>query len=206
MFIINFCLNMFRASSCPSSEEQRPCYCIWCTVLVLLDVVGSGCGALHCRMQALWRLLFDLHSAHILQRSTPQPLPTTSSRTSTVHHKQQHGLCSPEDGHNDARNMLRQKLIINIWLLHLVGFPSLFTLSRSTVKTAVLWRAGRVGQYQFCISWYKNHSKYMINLCYMSYAIQYALRGSTTTNFQLNWNYNKMSYQHAYFITTQHSK
>jgi len=25
-----------------------------------------------------------------------------------------HGLCSPEDGHNDARNMLRQKLIINI--------------------------------------------------------------------------------------------
>ena len=27
-----------------------------------------------------------------------------------------HGLCSPEDGHNDARNMLRQKLIINISL------------------------------------------------------------------------------------------
>ena len=23
-------------------------------------------------------------------------------------------ICSPEDGHNDARNMLRQKLIINI--------------------------------------------------------------------------------------------
>jgi len=22
------------------------CYCIWCTALVLLDVVGSGCGAL----------------------------------------------------------------------------------------------------------------------------------------------------------------
>ena len=27
MFIINFCLNMFRASFCPSSGEQRPCYC-----------------------------------------------------------------------------------------------------------------------------------------------------------------------------------
>jgi len=27
---------------------------------------------------------------------------------------QQHGLCSPEDGHNDARNKLKQKLIINI--------------------------------------------------------------------------------------------
>jgi len=25
-----------------------------------------------------------------------------------------HGIPSPEDGHNDARNMLREKLIINI--------------------------------------------------------------------------------------------
>jgi len=39
-----------------------------------------------------------------------------------------HSLCSPEDGHNDARNMLRQKLIINIRFLHLVGFLSLHTL------------------------------------------------------------------------------
>ena len=31
-------------------------------------------------------------------------------------------FCSPEDGHNDARNMLRQKLITHIWLLHHVGF------------------------------------------------------------------------------------
>ena len=75
---------MFRASLCPSSGDQRPCYCIWCTALVLLDVVGS---------------------------STPYAVT--------------HGLCSPEDGHNDARNTLRQKLIINIWLLHFVGFLSL---------------------------------------------------------------------------------
>jgi len=60
------------------------------------------------------------HCAHILQRSAPQPLPTTSSRTRAVHR-------SSEDGHNDAWNMLRQKLIINIWLLHLVGFLSLHT-------------------------------------------------------------------------------
>ena len=26
---------------------------IWCTALVLLDVVGSGCGALRCRMRAM---------------------------------------------------------------------------------------------------------------------------------------------------------
>jgi len=44
MFIINFCLNMLRASLCPSSGEQRPSYCIWCIVLVVLDVVDSGCG------------------------------------------------------------------------------------------------------------------------------------------------------------------
>ena len=51
--IINFCLNMFRASLCLSSGEQRPCYCIWCVVLVLLDVVDSGCGVLRCRMRAV---------------------------------------------------------------------------------------------------------------------------------------------------------
>ena len=49
-----------------------------------------------------------------LQDSAPQPLPTTSSRTRTIHQMHYHGLCSAEDGHNDARNMSRQKLIINI--------------------------------------------------------------------------------------------
>ena len=43
-------LNMFRASLCPSSGEQDVCYCTWCATLVLLDVVGSGCGALLCRL------------------------------------------------------------------------------------------------------------------------------------------------------------
>ena len=53
MFIMNFYLNMFELLSqhvsgiiCPSSGEQRTRYCIWCIVLVLLYVVGSGCGAL----------------------------------------------------------------------------------------------------------------------------------------------------------------
>jgi hypothetical protein len=66
MFIINFCLNMFRASLCPSSEEQRPCYCIRCTALILLDVVGSGCGALRCRMRAVLAsyLAFCSHILH----------------------------------------------------------------------------------------------------------------------------------------------
>ena len=78
-------LNMFRASLCPSSGEQDMCYCMWCAALVLLDVVGSGCGSLPCGVRALWRLLFDSNTP---QGSAPQPLPTTSSRTSAAHHMQ----------------------------------------------------------------------------------------------------------------------
>ena len=62
-------LNMFRATLCPSSGDQDVCYCMWYAALVLLDVVG-------------------LHSAHTPQGSAPQPLPTTSSRTSAAHHMQ----------------------------------------------------------------------------------------------------------------------
>ena len=59
-------------------------------------------------------------------------------------HAVTHGLCSPEDRHNDARNMFRQKLIINIWLLHLVGFLSLFTqFSLKTLQTGYLQIRGR---------------------------------------------------------------
>ena len=49
--------NMFRASLCPSSGEQDVCYCMWCAALVLLDVVGSGCGALRCRVCSNTRLV-----------------------------------------------------------------------------------------------------------------------------------------------------
>jgi len=119
MFIINFCLNMFRASICPSSGEQRPCvtaygvlrwFCwMWLVAVVGRCVVGYN-AAPHNRYQP--------HPA--------EPALCTYALT--------HGLCSSEDGRNDTRNMLRQKLTINIWLLHLVGFLSHFTLcSRCTV-------------------------------------------------------------------------
>jgi hypothetical protein len=49
--------------------------------------------------------------------------PTTQRHTTATNHIQQnqrstpyavtHDLCSPEDGHNDARNMLREKLTIS---------------------------------------------------------------------------------------------
>ena len=54
-----------------------------------------------------------VHREQIMKREDQQDatircLLLTSVSTCFGHH------CSPEDGHNDARNMLRQKLIINI--------------------------------------------------------------------------------------------
>jgi len=121
MFIINFYLNMFRASLCPSSEEQRPCYCIWCISLVLLDVVGSGCGALRCRMRAVQRPTTATNHIQQNQRSTPYAVT--------------HCLCSPEEGHNDAPKHVETEvdnkhlIVASCWFF----FP-LFTLcSRCTV-------------------------------------------------------------------------
>ena len=61
-------------------RTKTVCYCMWCAALVLLDVVGSPTTATN----------------HIQQNQRRTPHAVT------------HGLCSPEDGHNDARNMLRQ--------------------------------------------------------------------------------------------------
>jgi len=76
-FIINFCLNMFRASLYPSSGQQRPCV--------------TACGVLP---WFCWMWLVAVV-----------------------------GRCVVECEH-----MLRQKLIINIWLLHIFCFLSLHTL------------------------------------------------------------------------------
>jgi hypothetical protein len=50
------CLLLTSVSTCSGhhnahlQEKKRPYYCICCVVPVLLDVVGSGCGELSCRM------------------------------------------------------------------------------------------------------------------------------------------------------------
>ena len=75
MFIINHVSTCFGYHYAHLQENKDLCYCMRCAALVLLDVVGSGCGALRCRVR-------------ILQRSAPQPLPTTSSRTSAAHRMQ----------------------------------------------------------------------------------------------------------------------
>ena len=107
---------MFRASLCPSSGDQRPCVTTngvlcWFCWLWLVAVVGRcvvGCE--HCEVLASYKT-----APH--NRYQPHPAEPASTPYAVTH-----GLFSPKDGHNDARNMLRQKLIINIQLLHLVGF------------------------------------------------------------------------------------
>ena len=84
-------LNMFWASLCPSSGDQDVCYCMWCAALVLLDVVGSGSRKVTFKVLAPHNAAqsnSNLHSTRTLQHSAPQPLPTTSSRTSAAHHMQ----------------------------------------------------------------------------------------------------------------------
>ena len=92
------CLNMFRASLCPSSGE-RPRVTA-CGVYLL---VSAGCGRLrYCgatlRVWSLWRLLFD---------SVEQQPSQWSLTSKYTPHAVTRDL-SPEDGHKDARNMLRQ--------------------------------------------------------------------------------------------------
>ena len=117
------CLNMFLASLCPSSREQRSVTAFgvlfWFCWMWLVVVVGRcviGCE--HCRM---WLVVVV---GRCIVGCNQCSHPTTQRPTTTTNHIQQnqrstpyavtHGLCSPEDGHNDARNMLRQKLIIII--------------------------------------------------------------------------------------------
>ena len=49
MFIIDYSLDMFRASLCPSSGEKTTCYCIW-VLAGILDVAGCGAVVLRCRV------------------------------------------------------------------------------------------------------------------------------------------------------------
>jgi len=57
----------------PIFRRTRLCYCMWCAALVLLDVVGSGCGALPCGVRALWSrtVTFTMLAPH--NRYQPHP-------------------------------------------------------------------------------------------------------------------------------------
>jgi len=84
-------LNMFRASLCPSSGEQRRCVTAngvlrWFCWMWSVAVVGRC--VVRCEHREGYFSNSNLHSARTPQRSAPQPLPTTSSRTSTAHQVQ----------------------------------------------------------------------------------------------------------------------
>jgi len=99
---------MFRASLCPSSGEQRTCVTA-CGVLrwfcwMLVAVVGRCIVACkHCECYC--------STSQCSHPTTQRPTTATNhikqNQRSTPHAVTQ-VLCSPEDGHNDARNMLRQ--------------------------------------------------------------------------------------------------
>ena len=73
-FIINFCLNMFRASLCPSSGEQRPCVTAsgvlrWFCWVWLVAVVGRcvvGCEQLIINILLLYLVGFFSLSLFII--------------------------------------------------------------------------------------------------------------------------------------------
>jgi len=90
MFIINYCLNMFRASLCPSPGEQRPC----------ITACGVCAGSTGCGWLQLWGVAYNATPHNCNQ---PHPVLPAQTPYAVIH-----GLCSPGDGHNDARNMLRQ--------------------------------------------------------------------------------------------------
>ena len=76
MFIINFCLNTFRASLCPSSGERRPCVTAcgvlrWFCWMWLVAAVGRcvvGCE--HCEGYYSSRTVFVLLNMGIMMPET----------------------------------------------------------------------------------------------------------------------------------------
>jgi hypothetical protein len=89
---------MFRASLGPSSGEQD---CL-ITHVVMAGCVGCGRVELGSK-QCVLRGITLPQSAHRLRPSSTRPQPTQPAITTCVIEKS----CSPDDGPNDARNMLR---------------------------------------------------------------------------------------------------
>ena len=93
MFIINTFSTCFRHHYAHLLENKT---CVTARgVLVLLDMVGSGCGALRRRVRALWRLLFDASPHNRYQPHPAEPAQhTTCSNTRLVLLKM--GIMVPE--------------------------------------------------------------------------------------------------------------
>jgi len=80
MFIINFYLNMFWASLCPSSGEQRPCYCIALNTLRSCDRASLAKyeeretkqdATIRCLLLTSVSTCFGHHYAHLQEPKEP---------------------------------------------------------------------------------------------------------------------------------------
>jgi len=96
---------MFWTSLCPSSGEQD---CLMPRVVFAWLCWPRLCGAGTQAAHTVWNLLFNYNNNFHTVRTACVPAP---------HDRGQHNLanttrgikqsCSPDDGHNDAQNMLR---------------------------------------------------------------------------------------------------
>ena len=114
--------------SCEERENQQDA-----TIRFLLSTSVSTCfGQHYAHLQEKKDrvLLHIVYCAGSAGCGTPQPITPYAVS---------HGLYSHEDGHNDARSMLRQKLITNTWLLHLVGFLPLHRKLETKRNGALCW-------------------------------------------------------------------
>ena len=87
-------------------QENNTVYCcLWCSALVVLAVVVWSwvVRCLHC-VKVTVRL--PSHSANIVRPSSTQPQPAQPVQNTICSSTRS---SSPDDGHNDARNMSRQK-------------------------------------------------------------------------------------------------
>ena len=122
---------MIRASLCPSSGELDVCYCMCCAALVLLDVVGSGFGALRCgcehcegycstvlccRVRAVWRLLFDC--AVLWGVST---VKVTVPLCCVVGCEQCEGYCSTATNHIQQNQRSTPRAVTHVFVLLKMG-------------------------------------------------------------------------------------
>jgi len=104
-------------------------YCIWCSALVVVD---CGCVELRCELCA-----HDAAPHNHSQPQSAQPVQNTICGSTWS--------CSPNDGHNDAQNMLRQKFDNK----HQISCILLVSLSSSS-KSLILGFC-RAESYEMCL-------------------------------------------------------
>jgi len=109
--------------------ESRVARCVHCVEIVawlLLDSPVASC--VHCVENVACQATFSTQCTHL---ATPT-LQHHKSYNRTENYRQWNAVGSPDDGHKDARNMLRYYwLPINHYLLHLVGLT--FTYSKCVI-------------------------------------------------------------------------